>query len=369
MPPKLLYPGQLELPFLNRPGLSISSSDPQRWAQLVSSTIPVSVCEPLRLNRSFRNRTAVVDLGTVTAMATHGSAISVCSGEAAAAQLLLPYRGNGWWQCDGRTYENPVGESVLFVPPTPLRLENSVTSGVSLSLCPDRLMRTAHAMAGPEGIGRDLGPALSQPKRLLWHEAGQSELIECLYRTLTSADRALAAAAGALPLLRLDDLLMRLTVLLLVPELRWLERGAEQPRRGPSEPTRLQELTAWIDAHLDQPIGLSDLERQAGCSRRTLQYLFRQRHGCTPMQWLRRRRLERAMEHLRQAAPGQTVWQVAQACGYTNLASFSRDFGSWHGQRASEVLHGKGWRSPSAMGRQTAPHEPQDKQMQTRSHP
>lgn len=338
MRPELLYPGQLELPFLGHPHLTVSSRDPQQWAQLVSSTIPVSICEPLRLNRTFRNRTAVVDLGSVRAMATHGSAITVCTGAAATAQLLLPYRGNGWWQCDGRTYDNPVGESVLFVPPTPLRLENSITSGVSLALCPDQLVRTAHTMAGPEGIGRDLGRALSQPRRLLWHEQGQRNLIECLYRTLTSADRALGAAASALPLLRLDDLLMRLTVLLLVPELRQLEPRTAAAGPGAAEPTRLEQLTAWIDAHLDQPLGLSDLERQAGCSRRSLQYLFRMRHGCTPMQWLRRRRLERAMERLRRAAPGQTVGQVAQSCGYTNLAAFSRDFHSWHGLRASEVL-------------------------------
>jgi AraC-like DNA-binding protein len=344
--PSTLYPGQLELPFLDQPGLGIHHSDPQLWAELVSSTIPVSICEPRDAHRPFHNRTAVVNLGAVTAVATEGSAISVSTEAHQACQLLLPYNGNGFWSCEGRTYDNPVGCSVLFLPPASLRLENTVTCGVSLNIAADQLIRTAVTMAGPDGIGRDLAQALLQPQRLLWHQAGQRELVACVYRTLTSADQALQAGPGALPMLRLDDLLIRLTVLLLLPELRQLATGRSERHSSQPSPGQLGDLLAWIEAHLDQPISLSDLETQARCSRRTLQYQFRQRYGCTPMQWLRQRRLERARTRLNNPQPGEGVWQIAQSCGYTNLSSFSRDFRAQHGLTASELLRQR-WRSAS----------------------
>lgn len=56
------------------------------------------------------------------------------------------------------------------------------------------------------------------------------------------------------------------------------------------------------------------------------------------MQWLRRQRLDLARQRLLSGKPGLTVTQVAQACGYINLASFSRDFRERFGIGAREVL-------------------------------
>ena len=307
-------------------------------ATAISATIPVRICEPLRPGRPFRNRTAIVPLGDVTAVATQGSAIEVSSEELGMAQLMLPYRGNGYWTCDGKVYENPMGSSVLFLPPAPLRLTNTITAGIALNIDPAALLCTAITMAGPNGINRNLRRILNQPRRLFWDEPGQQALIECVYRTLLNADRALIAGPAALRLLRLDDLLMRLTVLLLVPELRDGEQVPTTPETTQPGQQQLTQLMAWMDAQLDQPIGLSDLEAQSSYSRRALQYLFRRQTGCTPMQWLRLRRLDRAMARLQQPQPGDSISRIAQCCGYTNLAAFSRDFMAQHKCRPSDVL-------------------------------
>jgi transcriptional regulator GlxA family with amidase domain len=103
----------------------------------------------------------------------------------------------------------------------------------------------------------------------------------------------------------------------------------------------LQPLLGWIEAHLDQPLQLEQLETVARCSRRCLQYRFRQELNCTPMQWVRERRLNRAKELLKQADPPLSVLSVAQRCGYSNLSAFSRDFRQWSGQRPSELLRGQ----------------------------
>jgi transcriptional regulator GlxA family with amidase domain len=140
-------------------------------------------------------------------------------------------------------------------------------------------------------------------------------------------------------LLGVDDLLIRVTLLLLVPSLRQGAKGDPDSTRGNGNTRRtLGHLTDWIDDNLHQAIGLTDLERTSGYSRRTLQYSFKTHYGCTPMQWVKQRRLKRALQRLEHPEITDTVWSVAQAHGYSNLAAFSRDFKAKHGRTASEVL-------------------------------
>lgn len=270
-------------------------------------------------------------------VAVEGSPIAVTTDHHGAAQLVLPYRGSGTWRVEGKPFTNPLGESALFLPPAPLALENDVTSGVAINIAPAQLLQTAMAMAGPEGTGFGVSQALQEPKRLLLEDPVNQALINSVYRTLASADQTMATAEEVLPLLRLDDLLIRLTLLLLVPALRQ-GQSVSQPITTPSKRSVLDELAAWMDANLGQPIGLTELEQRSGYSRRTLQYSFKEAYGCTPLQWLKRRRLEAARHRLLQPLPGDSVARVAAAAGYTNLASFSRDFGARFGMRASDLL-------------------------------
>ena len=118
--------------------------------------------------------------------------------------------------------------------------------------------------------------------------------------------------------------------------------GSSQDTPGPASGAlasqeRLQSLTAWMDGHLDQPLDLRLLEARAGCSRRTLQYHFRAAHGCTPMQWLRRRRLQVALERLQAGQACPPLGEVARSVGYTSPSAFSRDFKRAHGLRPSQA--------------------------------
>lgn len=118
--------------------------------------------------------------------------------------------------------------------------------------------------------------------------------------------------------------------------------GSLQDTPGPpsgsiASQQRLLNLTAWMDCHLDQPLDLGRLEAKAGCSRRTLQYHFRAAHGCTPMQWLRRRRLQVALERLQAGEGCPPLGDIARSVGYTNPSAFSRDFKRAHGLRPSQA--------------------------------
>ena len=93
----------------------------------------------------------------------------------------------------------------------------------------------------------------------------------------------------------------------------------------------------WLLAHLQEPISLSDIEQRSSYSRRSLQYAFKERFGCGPMQWLRQQRLAKARALLEQAAGHGGLRDVAMACGYLSQASFSRDFLARYGERPSRV--------------------------------
>lgn len=85
-------------------------------------------------------------------------------------------------------------------------------------------------------------------------------------------------------------------------------------------------------------MALSDLERQSGYSRRSLQLAFRAHLGCSPMQWVKRCRMQKARVRLQHPVHGDSVGTVAQGLGFVNVASFTRDFSRLFGERPSAVL-------------------------------
>ncbi|MCU7946124.1 MAG: helix-turn-helix domain-containing protein, partial [Candidatus Thiodiazotropha sp. (ex Cardiolucina cf. quadrata)] len=60
---------------------------------------------------------------------------------------------------------------------------------------------------------------------------------------------------------------------------------------------------------------------------------FRKFVGSTPMQYLRKIRLEKARERLQVGNPDDNVTQVAMACGFTQLGRFS----AWYKQVYGET--------------------------------
>ncbi len=322
----LLNPALLTIPLLGHPLLRQSTDDPQAWARSVCATTPVQVCEPRQSGLAFRNDAAILKLGEVLVIATQGSAITLSTDQHPSAQLLLPYRGNGLWRIEQTVYENPLGESVLYLPPAPLHLENDITSGVSLTVNPATLLSTAITMAGPEGLPPQRLQVFQQPQRLLLSDPVCARLINGVYAVLFTIDQLTCASGADALALRFDDVLLRALVLLLLPELQQDSPRVSEPVGSLTARRRLEPLLEWIDAHLDQPIGLTDLEAQVHWSRRTLQYTFRSACGCTPMQWLRQRRLHRAMQRLKHPQPGDSVASIGRSVGFVSAVAFSREF-------------------------------------------
>jgi AraC family transcriptional regulator len=89
-------------------------------------------------------------------------------------------------------------------------------------------------------------------------------------------------------------------------------------------PPKLRRVIAFIEAHLQENIGLTDLAAAAGLSANHFLRVFKLATGETPYHFLRARRLERARQLL--AASAMPLAQLALECGFANQAHFTAAF-------------------------------------------
>lgn len=105
------------------------------------------------------------------------------------------------------------------------------------------------------------------------------------------------------------------------------EGGQSQYIEAPYQERAGQSVAAvldWARAHLAEPIDISDLAREAGMSGRTFLRRFRDGTGTTPLKWLRRERVLRAMSLLEKST--LSLNDIAEQCGFGSGETFRTAF-------------------------------------------
>ncbi len=102
----------------------------------------------------------------------------------------------------------------------------------------------------------------------------------------------------------------------------------------------VRRAAAFIEAHADQPVSLSDIAAAAGTTGRALQDAFRRNYDTTPVGHLRTVRLERAYTELQNAdaTTGVTVAAVARRWGWTSPGQFAVAYQRRFGEPPSRTL-------------------------------
>jgi AraC-like DNA-binding protein len=90
---------------------------------------------------------------------------------------------------------------------------------------------------------------------------------------------------------------------------------------------------------LTNPIGVPELAKAVGVSRRVLERGFLETVGVSPQRYLRWNRMNRLHRELRAAHPSEaTVTQLAQRWGFTELGRMAGEYGQLFGELPSETL-------------------------------
>ena len=102
--------------------------------------------------------------------------------------------------------------------------------------------------------------------------------------------------------------------------------------------TAVRTVEEFIEANWDKPIDIDAMVAVAQVSARSLFRQFRRDRGCSPADFAKRVRLNRAREMLERSNEVSSVIQVALRCGFQNPGHFARDYRNAFGELPSVTL-------------------------------
>ena len=88
-------------------------------------------------------------------------------------------------------------------------------------------------------------------------------------------------------------------------------------------PRQLRMAEGVLEAYADQPVTMEQVAKAAGYSIRSMNRAFQRYRGCTPLEFLRNVRLERARRMLSSPGGARSITDAAMTCGYSSLGRFS----------------------------------------------
>jgi len=301
-------------------------SDACTYAEQSTTALGERLVVPLVPDRLFLAQFSLVDLG---GLVIHSGRISPLISRQElnqAATLVASFSGTYSYR-HGSTHRDTQAGDVLLTRNEGGVYHCNYCSGICLTIDSALLQQTAEALL-------DHSCTQSIPALLELKKADSGPLFSFFAHVdqLLLQERWLPQALG------LSSQLYRyLAVALLqqsgqIDRLRQREAGLRRWSPG------LDALVDHIRSNRELPLAMADLERLSHYSARHLTTLFRERFNCTPMQFVRRQRLELAMERLTAPQPGDTVIRIARECGYRHAANFSVDFQRQFNSKPSDVL-------------------------------
>ncbi len=147
---------------------------------------------------------------------------------------------------------------------------------------------------------------------------------------------------GTEPLVRAEMFRMLTTAVLMAFPCNAMDALADRPAPGTltAEPQVVRRAVEFIDANAQRAVGLGDIAEAARISPRGLQFAFRRHLDSTPLEYLRRVRMEGAHRDLKAGDPtrGDSVGAVAMGWGFTHPGRFAVGYRHLYGCAPSTTL-------------------------------
>lgn len=312
--------------------------DETALAERIHAATPLRGLVRMGERQGFFHRNAVLRLGGLTLSSSVHSPLVLEAEGTGCAMVALAYAGSARVTIRHQRFDLLPQQSLLYLPGAAFEAQTGFLQEVLIHLDPARLALTAAAIAGGAHGPRPFRRRLRQPRLVLPRNALEHDLLTTLRRALTTLDAPDLESAGGFAALGIEDLLLRLLALLLFPELLSAQPSGSSPPVPQPREQAFTDLLEWMRAHLHSPITLTQMELRSAYSRRSLQILFQERFGCSPMQWLKAQRLEAARQALLHPDADDTVATIARRHGFADLSGFAMGFRRRYGVLPSGVL-------------------------------
>lgn len=277
----------------------------------------------------FQHNSAIIQLGGSTLAFSSHTPICLRWKQLQRPTIFLPFAGNADFVIAGRKLSVAANVNALLVTEAQLEATTTIYAGLIVTIDRDEMNNTAHAMLGHQHAALSL-----DADRVIDLQLPNGLRIDHLLTLLFKQIAQLAPEPALMAMLGLEEQLRRLFVILLEDR-----AGREDRSNASAIKSRkvLDELCDQIDANLSHHMTLTEMEVSSGLSRRTLQYTFHKYFGCSPMQWVRMRRLEAAYDYLIDRNCNETILQIALNSGFSGAGEFSRAFKRHFGMQPSAV--------------------------------
>ena len=195
----------------------------------------------------------------------------------------------------------------------------------------DEVARLGAELSGLEPSGVVFGTVTPRSAALARY---WTDLVDHVDRALLAHDELMG-----LPLMRAEALRQLVAGALAVFPNSTLDRRRHEDREA-AEPATVRRAIEFMDAHAHEDVNLTRVAEAARMGPRGLQAAFRRHRGQSPLDYLRRVRMERAHHDLQVGDPtrGDTVGTIAARWGFANAGRFAVDYRRTYGRSPSDTL-------------------------------
>jgi AraC-like DNA-binding protein len=193
-----------------------------------------------------------------------------------------------------------------------------------------RIESVAKSMLGDAGTEAVLD--LSET-RFIDNRIGGVSFLEAMSAIVASLN-SYGSQSRVLSLLNLDESFYRLLATFIRPDL-FL---AEDFSHHQIDPSAIDSICDAVTSRTDKPLSLTEMESLSGLSARSIQYAFKKRFGCSPMEWQRAQRLDIAYRLLLNDPSAVSIREVAFQTGFASPSRFAEKFRERFGETPRQAI-------------------------------
>lgn len=293
----------------------------------------IEIYEPALAETPFEHKIATLQINGLELNAAASSPMRLGIKTPKQCYLLVPFYGNTALQIGARQYEWGATGRALLLSDCFYRYGAAQTRSVLIAqIDSDRLKKTISRMLGE--MSSDKRSLRDEEVQILDLQTGSLNFMSvfhhlCAYINAPGVSRIFLEKVG------FDDWFYRQLACWMKPEILYGDEPDHLLER--SAASAIDAVCEAIRNSFDKPLTKSGMEDISGFSARGLQYAFRRKFGCSPIEWQRRERLFVARDRLNREAENISVLELSLDLGFSSPSRFAAYYKNLFGESPKET--------------------------------